>query len=421
MLNKNQSKSESDPFGSRKERLISKSKVREIFTPSRPVKTMDLLLGRDGHVRRLIEILNTPGQHALLFGDRGVGKSSIANIVRLIVELQRHFNPKAVFMKTCCSEDTFETILKDPLKFVNVDISVSEASSSHKQTGAAKISAMVANANIESTRESSERRKTSYSVSVVAELIRNVNGLLIIDEADSIANNKVKKQIAELIKQLSDADSPFKIMVVGIANTGQILVAGHKSVERCLGEVKLDRLGQDELRKIIDLGQNKIIGHKIKFDGNVINNIVNISNGYPYFTHLLALKCAENAIVEGKVSIRDEDLARSTLSAAESAEGALHGAYKFAIRSASIHGDLYRVILLAAARMPGHEFAAKDLRAEICKILGKDVSQARLSNFYSTLITDGVDSVLRRVGKGVYCFNDPRFPSFIRIVNNDME
>lgn len=223
------------------------------------------------------------------------------------------------------------------------------------------------------------------------------------------------------MKQLSDADSSFKIMVVGIADTGQKLVAGHKSIERCLGEVKLDRLGISELRQIIEIGQTKIVGHKIKFDGSVINSIVNISNGYPYFTHLLALKCCEDAIASGKTTIRSDDLAQATIIAAESAEGALQGTYQFAIRSASVHGDLYRVILLAAARMPKHEFAAKDLRAEICKIHGKDVSQPRLSNFYSTLITESEDSILRRVGKGVYCFNDPRFPSFIRIVNGDIE
>jgi len=421
MLNRADKKSESDPFGARREKLIAKSKVREIFTPSRPIKVMDLLQGRESNVRRLIEILNTPGQHALLFGDRGVGKSSIANIVRIVCEVHKHFDKKSIFFKTCSSEDTFETILKDPLQAVNVDISIVEGSSAHKEKSAAKISALVANANVESTRENSEKRKHLYTVSSVAELIGKVKGLLIIDEADSIADNQVKKKIAELMKQLSDTDSPFKVMVVGIADTGQKLVDGHKSVQRCLGEVKLERLVTSELRKIIELGQNRILGHRITFDGNVINSIVNISNGYPYFTHLLALKCCEDAIAADKINIRSEDLARATIAAAESAEGALQGTYQFAIRSASVHGDLYRVILLAAARMTKHEFSAKDLRNEICKIYGKDVSQARLSNFYSTLITDCDESILRRVGKGVYCFNDPRFPSFIRIVNGDID
>lgn len=99
MFNKTHKRLESDPFGNVREKLIAKSKVREIFTPSRPVRTMDLLRGRDGNVRRLIEILNTPGQHALLFGDRGVGKSSIANIVRVICEVYQHFSQKNIFLR----------------------------------------------------------------------------------------------------------------------------------------------------------------------------------------------------------------------------------------------------------------------------------------------------------------------------------
>ncbi len=408
-----------DVFGLNREKLIAKSKVREIFTPSRPIKAMDLLRGRDYQVTRLIEILNTPGQHALLFGDRGVGKSSLANIVRVVCDVHKYFNEKSIFFKTCSSEDTFESILKDPLSSVGIDISVIEESSSHKEKGGAKLSALFANADVESARETGQKRKNGYTVSGVAAALKKLKGLLIIDEADSIADHQVKKKIAELMKQLSDADSLFKILVVGIADTGQKLVSGHKSVERCLGEVKLDRLGTSELRQIIEVGQTKIVGHKIAFDGSVINSIVDISNGYPYFTHLLALKCCEDAIASGSITIRGEDLNRATINAAESAEGALNGAYKFAVRSASVHGDLYRVILLAAARMTTHEFTAKNLRGEICKIYGKDVSQSRLSNFYSTLITDSDDSILRRVGKGVYCFNDPRFPSFIRIVNSD--
>ena len=99
----------------------------------------------------------------------------------------------------------------------------------------------------------------------------------------------------------------------------------------------------------------------------------------------------------------------------------MRSTYEDAVRSSSVHGDLYRVILHAASKMKSHEFSAKDLRAEICKLSGKELSQSRLSNFYSYLVSDGENSILRRISKGIYCFNDPRFPSFIRIVNADLD
>jgi hypothetical protein len=409
-----------DMFGAKREALIAKSKVRTVFTPSQPVRMMDLLLGRDNHVARIIEILNTPGQHALLFGDRGVGKSSLANVAMLVLDMQGYFKIKTVFQKTCSSSDTFETIVFGPLKSVGVDISLLEINKAHKQKGAANISAFFAKADIESARETTEKRKPLLTVSIVAESLKGTKGLLIIDEADAISSDIEKKKIAELIKLLSDAGSPFKIMVVGIAGTGAELIAGHKSVERCLGQVRLERLKFPELWKIISLGQQKIIEPRIQFDSDVMNSIVEISNGYPYFTHLLALKCAEDAIASGRSTIRKDNLLAATEIAAEAAESTLRDKYYEAIRSTSANRDLYRIILLAAAKIPRHEITSKELCMEICRLAQRELSQKFLTNYYKSLISDGNSTILRRIGRGVYCFNDPRFSSFIRIVNGDI-
>ena len=70
----------SDLFGIEREEKIKLSGARDIFTPHQPIHSLELFFGRANEVRALIEHLNTPGQHALLFGDRGVGKSSLANV-----------------------------------------------------------------------------------------------------------------------------------------------------------------------------------------------------------------------------------------------------------------------------------------------------------------------------------------------------
>ena len=211
-------------------------------------------------------------------------------------------------------------------------------------------------------------------------------------------------------------------MVVGIAETGSELIAGHASVQRCLGQVKIERLKDPELWQIIALGQTKISSpHRLEFDSEVINSIVEISNGYPYFTHLLALKCAEEAIVSSRSSVRKEDLRLATEAAAEAAEGALLNTYNEAIRSASqSNRDKYKIILLAAAKMKNHEFTTKEWREAISKVSGQEITHSQIKNYSKTLLSDGASTILRRKGRGVYCFNDPRFPSFIRIVHSDI-
>ena len=85
-----------------------------------------------------------------------------------------------------------------------------------------------------------------------------MKGLFLIDEVDALSRKGDIKKLAELIKLLSDGNSKFKIMVVGIADTGEDLTAGHPSVERCLKETHLSRMDNGGLKDIIVTGMEKL-------------------------------------------------------------------------------------------------------------------------------------------------------------------
>src|SRR5579859_7224886 len=53
--------------------------VLDAFTPGAPIDELDLLAGRFSQIDRMIETVMQRGQHAILYGERGVGKSSLAN------------------------------------------------------------------------------------------------------------------------------------------------------------------------------------------------------------------------------------------------------------------------------------------------------------------------------------------------------
>lgn len=77
------------------------------------------LFGRQTEVQKLVEALNTPGQHVLLYGERGVGKSSLANVA---AELMSIVVKRKLFFKSCDRSDTLETILQRPLAAVGADL-----------------------------------------------------------------------------------------------------------------------------------------------------------------------------------------------------------------------------------------------------------------------------------------------------------
>ncbi len=55
--------------------------VNEAFSPGAPVQERDLFAGRIEQLRALVDSVQQRGRHAIVFGERGVGKTSLANIL----------------------------------------------------------------------------------------------------------------------------------------------------------------------------------------------------------------------------------------------------------------------------------------------------------------------------------------------------
>ena len=407
--------SSSDPFGLLREEKIVKSKVREVFTPHTPIRSVDLFFGRQQEVQRIIEQINTPGQHCLLYGDRGVGKTSLANIATQT--LIQHLVEGRLYTKRCDSCDSFETIVAEPLRYAGVEVNAFEKCSRSEVGGKAALNLgpMSLGGNGKSASETKEHLP-QLSPSYVAEQLKSFLGVLYIDEVDSLRDNMDRQKIAELIKQLSDNGSPFKVLVVGIAETAEQLTAAHPSVHRCLKENKLRRMPREELALIVTNGAIKL---NLSFDSAVVNAIARLSSGYPHFTHLLALKCAEEAVAHDKVSIKLPDLTTAMNLAVADAEATLRRKYNDATRSYAT--PMYTKILLAAAKTNAEEFSAGQLRTSVFNLTGEELAQNSLNNYLRRLVSDSVNTILVRKSKGVYKFADPRMPSFIRIANSDLD
>ncbi len=403
-----------DPFGIEREERIKSSGVREIFTPHKPIQSVDLFFGRTLEVRALIEHLNTPGQHALLFGDRGVGKSSLANIASEL--LLSRLAKGDFFQKRCDSTDTFTSIITEPLKSIGVNLALIEKERCKTEGGKADVGAFGFGAGVHTTTQDKSKERGLFSDAQspgwVAKQLENTSGLLLVDELDALRDPGDRHKMAELIKQLSDSASPFKIFLVGIAETGSDLTAGHPSVDRCLRETRLSRMSEPELRQVLDEGEKKL---KIRFTTQAKTRIVNVSSGYPHFTHLLALKAAEDAIADNRTEITVHHVETATRRAVNDSEGRLKRVYDEACRSSGT--EEYRHIICAAAMIGGDQFIASQLRQKYKEIWGKFIKQTSLNNYFSRLVSDGDGTILRRLAKGVYRFNDPRMPSYIRIAN----
>jgi hypothetical protein len=398
-----------------RERKLKESGVRDVFTPARPVMSQELFFGteRRNDLKRLIGHLNTPGQHILLYGERGVGKSSLANIAS---QAYCSLTSAKSYFKGCDSSTTFHSLIEDALMDAGVDITITEIESTRSGETTAKAGACGLEIGGKREKEIAETREgPAANPAIAAEMLTNLEGLLIIDEADALDQSTEKRNLSSFIKHLSDNDSLFKLIIVGVAETGDELIEKHPSISRCLQEIILPRMKDYELAEIINGGAIKL---NLSFNQTVVEKIVDLSAGYPYFTHLLALKCSEDAIVEGRKNIESAHLERAISETAKSSIGVLGRKYEEAIRSQT---GMYKEILCAAASITKQEFAARDLRQAIHDRTGENYDQGLLNNYLKKLVSTDDSTILYRVAKGVYRFNDPRMPSCIRIITKDFD
>lgn len=407
-------------FGLDSEFIIIGSGIRNVFTPHIPIDEVAHFFGREDEASRLVSVINSPGQHILLYGDRGVGKTSLAKTTcKLILhKLQRG----QIFEKKCDSGDTFASIFETPLEACGIDFTLKETNKSHTQGGSAAVNTLIAKADIVSKRETMTTNAATYkpeSPSWVANKLKSLSGIMLIDEADAIQSATDKKKIAELIKLLSDQNSAFKLVVVGIAATGEELTAGHPSVERCLKEVALQRMCDEDLKKIITNGMHKL---SLRIDSAVINKIVDISAGYPHFTHLISLKCGEIAILNETKYITKEILKSALNEAVKDSEGALQRMFESTLRALNNPHE-YKLILLTASYCNTPEFRSLELREKLKSMFDVEIDSTKLSRRLTKLTQGNGKSILNTTARGCFQFTDPRMPSFLKMAlsSNDNE
>jgi hypothetical protein len=75
----------------------------------------------------------------------------------------------------------------------------------------------------------------------------------------------------------------------------------------------------------------------------------------------------------------------------------------------------YRKVLLAAAAASATSLTHAQLRHAFKEVWAEDLSTNQLTGYLRRLAGDGEETVFQRIASGVYQFNDPRMPSYIRI------
>lgn len=383
------------------------------FRPATPIDTETLFAGRKAQMERIIEVVSQAGRHAVIYGIRGVGKTSLARVMTEIIERGGDMSSR---LYTCNSGDTFDNIWRSVLADILLNYQRPPTGFTGEPTSATA-SALDLIAPLVTNPDGSPRTLRPDDVRRALEIASQHGGgqVIVIDEFDRVQDHAVRRLFADTIKALSDRGIDATIVLVGVADSVDQLVDAHPSIERSIAQIHMPTMSNDELAEIIDLGMSVA---ELTVEDAFRDDVVRLAHGLPNYVHLLAQNSARVAIDNGRTHVLRSDLdkgiARSLTEMDESVLNAYHRA------TSSNRETIYKEVLLACALARRDErdtFSAVDVREQLAVITGRyreiPAFAGHLKDFAGEGERGGILERLGRQRRYRYRFRNPLLPPFV--------
>jgi hypothetical protein len=263
----------------------------EAFTPTRPSAGRRQIIGRQTELERILLALRDEKAHAVLYAERGSGKTSLSN---LVIEVLRRTGV-TVARYTCDAESTFDTVMRGLMR--DLPRALLAASPGGNSTGSAGEGCEAA---------FPPGPVNPRDVTTLFSRLSCPSLVCIIDEFDRIEDAGTRTRLADTIKQVSDRDIPLSFMIVGVSENVEELIGRHPSIQRNLVPLHLPLLDDRDVAALLARG-GEAIG--LVFPTTLVAQIAIIARGMPYMAQLLGLRVAQRAYMRGEARVTGADFA----------------------------------------------------------------------------------------------------------------
>jgi Cdc6-like AAA superfamily ATPase len=323
-----------------------------VFTPCTPINRRSLFAGRLNEIQKIVDSVNSSGRHAILYGDRGVGKTSLASILK---ELFSDYPEIRIGKVNCEANDNFQSVWDKALSEIPIDMEGPNGTEQFTLNQWLNLNEYVGPGQI--------RKVIQAGNDYIPELV------IVFDEFDRLAREH-RLMFADTIKDLSDSIAGATIVLVGVANDVTDLIAEHASVSRNIAEIKMPPMTRSEVDAIIHNGLNKL---KMTMQSEAFETIVTLAQGYPHYAHLLGKEAATSAINNRRLDINSADVSAAIKSALSDNSYNIADVYHKAT-IAQRKGALFEQVLIACALAAVDElgfFSSTDVRPVLSALAKK--------------------------------------------------
>lgn len=265
-------------------------KLQQAFTPSQPVQDARRFAGRKETLAALIRAVEEQHLHTVIFGDRGMGKTSLLHIFSRLAREARY-----IVRYTSCSETSefdpvFRACAGDIPLLYHGDF---DPTSEEAERGGTLADLLP------------EGPVTPVRVSEVFSRISGTRVLIVLDEFDRAHSAEFKRSIAELIKSLSDQAVRVQIVIAGVAANLSELLEHIPSIRRNVIGIPVTSMNEDEVRELLQLGES---ASGLTFDEEAQDAIVEAAQGSPYVAGLIAQYAASSALDREVEMVEKQDV-----------------------------------------------------------------------------------------------------------------
>lgn len=346
-------------------------KLSQLVSPARPIQSIEHLNGRTTELDRIKKALYAQGRHIFIYGDRGVGKSSLA-----AAAANQCQSADASYIDVSCSPDsTLKSIianigykalnvsrLKKTKKTINTSIELNFL----KTGGSKEVTLHDLHTEIHSLLDAVEiLREVSF--------IHSDRPIIVLDEFDRMINADERSMFADLVKQLGDKKVNITFIFTGVGDTLAELLGAHPSAIRQFETIELAKLNWTARWQIALQAVNAF---QLELEENICTRIAAVSDGYPYYVHLITEKLLWRVFEDSEVvtNITWDHYHNALKDAIESINAELRRPYEMAV---SHRNAEFEEILWATADSDYLDRNLKDMFSSyeyiMKKLIGRDV------------------------------------------------
>tara|TARA_R100000322_G_scaffold170228_1_gene144762 strand:+ start:3608 stop:4678 length:1071 start_codon:yes stop_codon:yes gene_type:complete len=261
------------------------------LSASGPVRSIEHLFGRERELEGIEEALYANGRHVFVFGDRGAGKSSLA----AAAAAQYQSPDNAPIQIGCGADSTFYQIIEELADSV---IKKANGTRRHHVSHTLDLRLYRVQVKGQDKEVTVPRVDSLFNAVEAVESVARYHSeapVVVLDEFDQIPAEEERKRFAHFLKSLGDRGVNIKFIFTGVASSVTKLLGDHESSFRQLHTIHLDRLNWSAREEIVIKAANAF---GLAVDPEVNFSIAKISNGFPYYVHLMMEKllwCAFNS------------------------------------------------------------------------------------------------------------------------------